>query len=65
MPVAQSPGLVEPGCVYTLDEIKSRMKLGTAALRAARRAGLKVRYIGRRGYVMGSDIIRFIEQSDA
>ncbi len=53
------PGLVDANCVYTLDEVKSRLKLGVHALRRARRAGLKVKYVGRNGYILGRDLIAF------
>jgi len=55
------PGHVTADALYTLDEIQERLKLGQHALRQARRAGLKVRRIGRRAYVQGRDIISFIE----
>ena len=57
------PGLIEAGAVYTLPEVQQRLQLGDHALRQARRAGLRVRRVGRRAYVLGSDIIQFIEQS--
>jgi hypothetical protein len=55
------PGQVSENEVYTLEELQQRLKLGQHALRMARRAGLKVRRIGRRGYVLGRDIMQFIE----
>ena len=54
------PGHITGDALYTLDEIRHRLKLCDHAMRQARRAGLKVRRIGRRGYVLGSDIIQFI-----
>jgi hypothetical protein len=45
----QTPGAIEPGVLYTLDEIKRRSKLGEWALRTARRNGLRVIYTGGRG----------------
>jgi hypothetical protein len=39
------------------------MGLGQAALREARRGGLKVRYVGRRGFVLGADLIDFIRNT--
>ncbi|MCX7429194.1 MAG: hypothetical protein NTW96_26655 [Planctomycetia bacterium] len=55
-----APGVIEAGPVYTLAEVQQRLQLGSHALREARRAGLKVRRIGRRGYVLGRDLIEFI-----
>jgi hypothetical protein len=56
-----SPGHVTADAVYTLDEIQRRLQLGQHALRMARRAGLKVRRIGRRGYVLGRDVLEFVQ----
>ena len=53
-------GRITADSMYTLDEIRERMKLGTHALRVARRDGLPVRYIGRRGYVLGADLIEYV-----
>jgi len=48
--------------VYRLDEIQNRLKLGQHALRQARRAGLRIRRIGRRGYVLGRDVMEFMDR---
>ena len=58
---ADAPGVVSADCLYTLDEVRDRLKLGQAAMRQARRAGLKVRKIGRRRYVLGRDLLAFVE----
>jgi len=55
-------GEIQADCLYTLDEIKSRLGLGTAALRTARRQGLIVKRIGRRGYVRGCDLLDWFER---
>lgn len=59
----QTAGMVTADALYTLPEIQERLKLGQHALRMARHAGLKVRRIGRRGYVLGKDVMAFIEAS--
>ncbi len=46
--------------VVTLDFLKNEMGMGQAALREARRKGLKIRYVGKRGFCIGSDLIDFI-----
>lgn len=56
-----APGLVSSDCLYTLDEIRDRLGLGQAAMRQARRAGLPVRKIGRRRYVLGRDLLAYVE----
>lgn len=49
--------------LYTLDELNDRLGLGKAALRRARRDGLSIRRIGRRSYVLGSDLIEWFRNS--
>jgi hypothetical protein len=62
--IADRPiGYIEGDHLYTLEEIKNRLRLGKAALRTARRRGLLVRRIGRRGYVLGKDVIAYVEAS--
>jgi len=56
-----APGLILADGLYTLAEVQQRLKLGQHAMRMARRAGLRVRRIGRRGYVLGRDIIAFVD----
>jgi hypothetical protein len=48
--------------VYTLDELQARLRLGHWALRQARRDGLTVIRIGRRGYVRGSDVMTYLDR---
>ena len=49
--------------LYPLVDLKRRAGLSVAALRQARRKGLRVQYIGRRGFVLGSDLIEYAAQS--
>jgi len=56
-----SPGCVASDCIYTLAEIRARLKLGQHAIRQARRAGLRVHRIGRRAFLLGRDLIAFVE----
>jgi len=55
-----SPSFVEPGHLYTLVDVKARMGWRDAAFRAAVRAGLKTHRLGKRLYVLGSDLIAFV-----
>ncbi|QDT70347.1 hypothetical protein MalM25_32950 [Planctomycetes bacterium MalM25] len=57
-------GVVCPDNLYTLTEFKSRVGLSEGALRKARRAGLRVRYAHRRGYVLGGDWIDYVRSLD-
>ena len=60
-----APGFIAADCLYTLSEVKARLKLGDAALRRARRDGLKVRQIGRQRYLLGRDILEYVEASSS
>jgi len=59
--LSNAPGIIAADSLYTLAEIKERLKLGDHALRMARKSGLKVRRIGRRAYVLGRDLISYAE----
>ncbi|MBC7856468.1 MAG: hypothetical protein IAF94_23810 [Pirellulaceae bacterium] len=59
-PRPTTPGTVEPETLYTLDEIKARLRWSLHSMRQARRRGLKVRYVGGRGFVHGQAVIDFI-----
>ena len=58
-----APGHITADALYTLAEIQERLKLGQHAMRQARRAGLKVRRIGRRAFVLGRDVMAFIDSA--
>lgn len=61
-PRLDPPGHIAADTLYTLAEIQSRLRLGQHAMRQARRAGLRVRRIGRRAYVLGRDVLTFAER---
>jgi hypothetical protein len=54
---------IEPQCLYPLELAKHYLGWGAASLRHARRNGLRVKYAGGRGYVLGQDIIQYILSS--
>jgi len=56
----QPSGRISADEIWTLDAVKAHLGLGASALRQARRQGLRVKYIGRRGYICGRDLIDFI-----
>jgi hypothetical protein len=69
-PAARSPkanesslGVISADDLYTLSELKLRLGLGRWALRQARRAGLRFFVIGRKKYIRGSEVIRFLEKT--
>ena len=47
--------------IIPLPELAKRLGLGQSAMRAARRQGLKVRRIGRRKFILGRDLVAFLE----
>jgi len=59
-PTVVPVGQVLADAIYTLDYIRDNLGLGAAAMREARKSGLRVRYVGRRGFVLGSDLIAFV-----
>ena len=59
----KSGGAVSTNELLTLDQVKTRLGMGTAALRAARQNGLPVHYVGRRGFVAGDSLIRWIKSN--
>lgn len=56
------PGTIVDGVLYTLEELRQRTGWGARAMREARRDGLPVRYRGGRAFVLGKDVLAFIEQ---
>lgn len=55
-------GSISADELLTLDAVKTRLGLGTRALRTARRNGLKVRRIGQRSFVLGRDLLSYVEK---
>ena len=58
---ARSQHTVREDEIVPLAELDVRLGLGPSAIRTARRQGLKVRRIGRRKFVLGRDLIAFLE----
>ena len=62
---AQPPnsiGVISAQAAYSLDQVKQRLGLGTAAIRTARRRGLVVRRVGRKSFVLGKDLLAYLEE---
>lgn len=53
---------VQPESLYPLSVLKGVTGWGDASLRIARRNGLRVHYVGRQGFVKGSEFIKYVEQ---
>lgn len=64
--MAKDEGVVLSGIsrdvAYNLDDFKTRVDLGDAGFRQARRSGLKVRYVHNRGYILGADWFAYLEE---
>ena len=58
------PGVIRADEAYTLDELANRLGLGRAAIREARRRGLPIRTVGRRRFILGSDVLAFIAKQE-
>lgn len=65
MSAATAPplGTVTADAIYTLDFIRVHLGLGQSAIREARRKGLPIKYVGRKGFVLGSDLIAFVRDT--
>lgn len=55
------PGVISAGELYTLPELKRRLRLNESALRTARRRGLPVYRVNGRGFVFGRDWIDYVK----
>ena len=58
---AQGYMSVSEADIIPLPMLASHLGLGPSALRTARRQGLKVRRIGRKKFVLGRDLVAFLE----
>ena len=56
----QPSGRISADEIWTLNAVETHLGLGAKAMRHARRNGLRVKYIGRRGYVIGADLIAYL-----
>jgi hypothetical protein len=57
----KAPGTLSILEFYTIEEAKSRLGWTDSALRAAKRRGLKLLASGKRRYVTGREILRFLQ----
>jgi hypothetical protein len=56
-------GVIKPDELYTLRAFTRRLGIQAATLRSARRAGLRVFYVHKHGYVYGRDWIEYVLKS--
>jgi hypothetical protein len=57
------PGVVSTHEIYTIEEAKARLRWTNSALRSAKRRGLRLLSCGKRRYVTGEEIRRFLESN--
>lgn len=55
-------GVIDSRAIYPLRLFHQLSGLGKAGVRAARRDGLVVRYVGRVGFVLGADFLDFLSR---
>ena len=60
------PGVISVHEVYTLDKARRRLRWTESSMRSARRRGLRLLSCGKRKYIAGREILRFLEsEADA
>lgn len=61
----RSPGVISILEIYRVEEAKARLGWTDSALRAAKRRGLNLIACGKRRYVTGKEILRFLENQQS
>lgn len=61
----RAPGVISVLELYRIEEAKARLGWSDSALRAAKRRGLTVIVCGKRRYVTGKEILRFLENQSS
>ena len=54
-------GVIAVGRLYTIAEAKARLGWSDSAFRAAKRRGLRLLLCGKRRYITGDEVLRFLE----
>jgi len=54
------PQAIQAQAAYTLASFEKLSGLGKAGIRSARRAGLPIRYVGNRPFILGSDWLNWL-----
>lgn len=57
-----TPGVIEPSTLYHKNEILGRLRWGAHAWRTATRQGLRILRGGNHAYVMGGDVIDYLQR---
>lgn len=64
-PEASVPGVISTQEIYALEDAKRRLRWTDSAYRKARRRGLNVLTSGKRVYIDGTEIRRFLQAESA
>ena len=56
-------GVINPDELYTLKAFMRTLGIREATLRSARRAGLRINYVHKHGYIYGRDWIHYVLSS--
>jgi hypothetical protein len=54
-------GVITAGELYTVAELRRRLRLGVGTVRQMRRDGVPMHSIGNRQLVLGADVIRWLQ----
>ena len=63
LPLPAEQGVIHGDTVYSLAAFMDRLGVGEAWLRARRREGLRVCYVGKQGFIAGEDFLEFLIRS--
>ena len=58
---APEPAQILPIQVYSLADVRALLGVGRDGLRTARRKGLQVRRMGRKSFVIGADLVAYLQ----
>lgn len=60
--IRAAPGEIRADAAYTLRELSARLNLKRWGIASMEQAGLKVRRFNGRSFVLGADVIRFLQE---
>ena len=63
LPLPAEHGVVYGDAAYSLEAFMDRLDVGETWLRSRRREGLRVCYVGKRGFIVGEDFLEFLIRS--
>lgn len=60
-PEPRTPGEIDPARLYSLDELRRRLRWGVRSVVQAQRDGLRLISYGRQKFALGKDVLAFFE----